>query len=268
MPLKSITYTTDELIEDFTRLQKEIYTKVESLTEEQWAQPSFAVTWSNLDSLGHLVYFDEVMSLAFENPTAFMRLKDNYSGNEIALMDFHIRRFRQLGAQNTIEAFKLNHDKLKASFKFRDPNSPIKWFGPDMKPETAIISRVMEYWAHSQDIYDALGFRREASKATIYIAELGVKTFKWSFKINNLNEPLGKLFVKLDFSGQTIEIGDNAASNKITGDISEFCLLVTQRRNINDLNLQASGEEAEAFLKITQCFAGQKGLGRKPLSSN
>ncbi len=268
MPLKSITYTTDELIEDFTSLQTEICSKVEGLTEVQWSKPSLAATWSNLDCLGHLVYFDEVMSLAFEDPTAFLQLKDDHSGNEVALMDFHINRFRQLGAHDTIEAFKSNHDKLKTSFKLREPDLPIKWFGPDMKPTTAIISRVMEYWAHSQDIYDALGFEREASNATMYIAELGVKTFKWSFKINNLDEPLDKLFVELGFSGQSIEIGNTAASNKITGDITDFCLLVTQRRNIRDLNLQASGKEAEEFLEIAQCFAGQKGLGRKPLSSD
>jgi uncharacterized protein (TIGR03084 family) len=182
-------------------------------------------------------------------------------------MDIHLQKYRDLGPSKTLDLFKSNHLTLRNNFVSKDLESKIPWFGPEMKTSTALISRIMEYWAHSQDIYDTLKTIRETSNALRYIAELGVKTFKWSFQLNELEEPKDKLFVALKNDGEDLLIGDTSASNKITGSALDFCLLVTQRRNSKDLNLTAVGGGAVTFLDIAQCFAGAKGTRRQPISN-
>ena len=44
--------------------------------------------------------------------------------------------------------------------------------------------------------------------------------------------------------------------NIVAGTALEFALLVTQRRNLNSLNLSITGHTAESYSKIAQCFAG------------
>ncbi|MBT5442871.1 MAG: TIGR03084 family protein, partial [Gammaproteobacteria bacterium] len=44
--------------------------------------------------------------------------------------------------------------------------------------------------------------------------------------------------------------------NCVTGDAVEFCHVVTQGRNIADVNLDVVGEPATLWMNIAQCFAG------------
>lgn len=50
----------------------------------------------------------------------------------------------------------------------------------------------------------------------------------------------------------------NAASYEhyIRGSAEEFCLVVTQRRNIADTGLRFGGDNARQWLATAQCFAG------------
>jgi hypothetical protein len=50
----------------------------------------------------------------------------------------------------------------------------------------------------------------------------------------------------------------------VTGSAYDFALLVTQRRHRDDLDLQATGADADAWLDIAQAFAGPPGSGRPP----
>ena len=46
-------------------------------------------------------------------------------------------------------------------------------------------------------------------------------------------------------------------NNFIKGSAIEFCQVVTQVRNIDDTNLNISGEFAKTCMKYAQCFAGK-----------
>jgi hypothetical protein len=50
----------------------------------------------------------------------------------------------------------------------------------------------------------------------------------------------------------------------VTGPALDFCLLVTQRRHRDDLDLIASGQAAQEWIAIAQAFAGPPGPGRAP----
>ena len=45
-------------------------------------------------------------------------------------------------------------------------------------------------------------------------------------------------------------------TNRIEGQASEFCQVVTQVRNIADTSLRVTGDPATRWMAIAQCFAG------------
>ena len=60
--------------------------------------------------------------------------------------------------------------------------------------------------------------------------------------------------------------GPEDAAQTVTGPAYDFCLLVTQRRHLDDLSLVATGKDAEKWLTIAQAFAGPAGGGRAPMN--
>ncbi len=262
MTLKTLSYDTETLIEDISNLGNKIYNLLESLDKKDWFKTTFAEGWTILDTVGHLAFFDKVMQSSLMDHVDFEKIKSTFMTSSEDPMKIHLDYYRLKGPEITQFDFKENSNNLLGSFLNCPDGTLVDWFGPAMKLDTAIISRIMEYWAHSQDIYDGLNLLREREKSLIYIAELGVKTFKWSFFISGLEEPKEKLLVNLTDNDRVVSIGHTEAVNIIEGPLEDFCLLVTQRRNRRNLSLTAYGKEADTFLDIAQCFAGSKGSGR------
>ena len=51
-------------------------------------------------------------------------------------------------------------------------------------------ARLMETWAHGQEVYDLMGVARAPTDRLLHIATIGVKTFGWTFA-NRRQEPPG-----------------------------------------------------------------------------
>jgi uncharacterized protein (TIGR03084 family) len=119
-------------------------------------------------------------------------------------------------------------------------------------------ARQMETWAHGQAIYDLLGETREATDQLRNIAEIGVRTYGWTFANRGLPVPGPAPYVRLTApSGSIWEWNEPAADNAIEGDALPFCQVVTQTRNIADTDLRVTGEPARIWMNLAQCFAGR-----------
>lgn len=139
----------------------------------------------------------------------------------------------------------------------------LPWFGPPMKAATMATARLMETWAHGQDVADALGVTREPTGRLRHVAHLGVRTRGFAFALHGLPVPDAPVRVELTApSGELWEWGPVDAADSVRGPALDFCLLVTQRRRRDDLALLATGPVAAAWLPIAQAFAGNPGKGR------
>jgi len=58
--------------------------------------------------------------------------------------------------------------------------------------------------------------------------------------------------------------GDAGAADRVTGPALDFCLVVTQRRHLDDTALEVEGPLADDWMHIAQAFAGPPGEGRRP----
>jgi uncharacterized protein (TIGR03084 family) len=154
-----------------------------------------------------------------------------------------------------------------AAFRPLQPDLQLAWYGPPMKARSAVIARLMETWAHGQDVVDALGLTRVPTDRLFHIAELGVKTFSWSFVNRGLDVPTDRVRVALDGPNGLTKTWNEQFYNSITGSVEQFCLVVAQRRHYLDSGLVIEGDTARRWMEVAQIFAGPPGPGRPPLQS-
>jgi uncharacterized protein (TIGR03084 family) len=148
-------------------------------------------------------------------------------------------------------------EQTAARFAKADPKARLKWAGPSMSARSSITARLMETWAHGQEVYDVLGVERIDADRIKNIVVLGVNTYAWTYLVRK-QEPLGPMpFVKLTSpSGEVWTFGEDDGANRVEGLASEFCQVVTQTRNVKDTALRVSGPVAEDWMSKAQCFAG------------
>jgi uncharacterized protein (TIGR03084 family) len=140
----------------------------------------------------------------------------------------------------------------------------LSWFGPPMSATSMATARLMETWAHAQDVADSLGVHREPTDRIKNIVHLGVRTRNFAYAVNNVEAPAEAFRYELKSpTGELWTWGPEDATQKITGSAEDFCLLVTQRRHRDDLDLQATGADAAHWMTIAQVFAGASGTGRE-----
>jgi uncharacterized protein (TIGR03084 family) len=129
--------------------------------------------------------------------------------------------------------------------------------GPDMSVRSSITARLMETWAHGQEIYDALGIVRRNADRIRNIVVLGVNTYDWTFKVRGETPPAPKPHLRLRApSGAVWTWNEPSETDLIEGAAEEFCQVVTQVRNVADTRLAIRGASARAWMETAQCFAG------------
>jgi uncharacterized protein (TIGR03084 family) len=106
--------------------------------------------------------------------------------------------------------------KTAEVFAEADPKARLKWAGPSMSARSSITARLMETWAHGQEIYDVLGAERVDADRIKNIAVLGINTYGWTYLVRE-EEPIGPMpYVKLTApSGEIWSFGEEDDANWI-----------------------------------------------------
>jgi uncharacterized protein (TIGR03084 family) len=65
-------------------------------------------------------------------------------------------------------------------------------------------------------------------------------------------------------SGEIWSWGPDDAAQSVTGTAQDFCLVVVQRRHVDDTDLQVEGDVVRNWMLIAQAFAGPPATGPKP----
>jgi uncharacterized protein (TIGR03084 family) len=171
---------------------------------------------------------------------------------------------RTITPAQLLERWRAGRGAMLTAFKPLDPKLRVPWFGPDMSAVSFATARLMETWAHGQDIADAIGVQREPSDRLKHIVHIGVTAIPWSYTVRKLDLPTEPIHVAVTApSGETWTWGPPDATNVVRGPALDLALVVTQRRHRNDTALEAVGPVANEWLSIAQAFAGPPGPGRK-----
>jgi uncharacterized protein (TIGR03084 family) len=113
-----------------------------------------------------------------------------------------------------------------------------------------------------------MGVRREPTERLRHVAHLGVRARRFSYLVRGHDVPPGRIDVDLRspagewWTWTTGASDDHESVSTVEGSALDFCLVVTQRRNVADTGLLISGETATDWMSVAQAFAGPPGPGR------
>jgi uncharacterized protein (TIGR03084 family) len=175
---------------------------------------------------------------------------------------------RALAPDELLANWRSDRAALIAHARTVDPKDRVPWYGPAMSARSFLTARLMETWAHGQDVVDTLGVERAPTDRLRHVAHIGVGARAFSYVANGMTMPDAPIRVELDApSGERWTWGPEDAVDRVTGPALDFCLLVTQRRHRDDVAVRAEGAAADEWLDIAQAFAGPPGSGRRPAAS-
>jgi uncharacterized protein (TIGR03084 family) len=249
-----------QVSQDFRDEVDELHGFLQTLKSEDWDRPTGFMGWTPWDVVAHLHFFDLVSMVALEGEEAFAAERKRLFaaiGEGRTNQEIGRERFADLEAAALLSEWRSTAHALAEALGASEPKRRLPWFGPDMGVQMFTTARYMETWAHGQEIYDLVGASRPHSDRIKNIATIGVKTFGWTFVNRKMEIPGPPPYIRLVApSGEIWEWNDPSETECIRGDALDFCLVVTQGRNIADTPLEVRGPVATQWMEIAQCFAG------------
>ena len=249
----------NELCDDFLAERSDLIAVVEPLDELGWRAATPAPGWSVLDQVVHLAWFDDAARQAIVDPDAFRSHRADVMG-DVEFVDRIAAANRDRSGTDILAWLRRAADGLVSAAQAADLSIRVPWYGPDMSLASMLTARIMETWAHGQDIVDTFGLSRTPTPRLRHVVFLGWKALANSFRAHG--RPVPEEPVRVEVGEWTF--GPDDASNVVRGPALDFCLVVTQRRHPADTELVCEGTVAAEWLTIAQAFAGPPGAGRQP----
>jgi uncharacterized protein (TIGR03084 family) len=252
-----------ELLTDLDHETADLDGTVAGLSEVDWSRLTPADGWTVAHQIAHLVWGDRMALIAVTDPEAFGAVLAQALADPDGFVDRATAEELAPPAE-LLDRWRYGRTRLREAIAAMPPGTKAPWFGTMMSAPSMATGRLMEVWAHGQDVADALGIRRQPTDRLRHVAYLGYRTLGHSFATHR--RPVPEEPVRVELAGPDLIFGPADATDRVVGPAYDFCLLVTQRRHRADLALQASGPVADEWLDIAQAFAGPPGTGRQPAS--
>ncbi len=255
----------ESLCRDLREEHESLDRLVAPLTDRDWDKATPFGGWSIRDEITHLTYFDAAGLLSASKAAGFAKHVEELIKNFDHFEDDYLRAGRSLSSSALLSRWRENREALLGALTALDPKQRLLWYGPPMSARSFVTARIMETWAHGQDVEDALGVERVATDRLRQIAHIGVNTFGWSYANRGRKAPDSPVRVELTGpGGDKWNWGPEDAKNTVCGEALDFCLVVTQRRHVEDTDLVTVGNVAQEWMRLAQAFAGPPDLGPAP----
>jgi uncharacterized protein (TIGR03084 family) len=236
---------------------------VSGLDEAGWRTPTPAVGWDVATQVAHLAWTDDAALAAATDKQAWDALVLEAIADPEHAADTAALAGGAVPPRRLLDRWHAGRVRLADVLRTYPSGQKMPWYGPPMSATSMATARLMETWAHSLDVHEALAAAPEVSDRIRHIAHLGVRTRLFSFAVRGETAPEAEPRVTLTApSGDVWTWGPEAGPEAVTGPAYDFCLLVTQRVHRADTDLVATGPGADRWLDIAQCFAGPPGDGR------
>ncbi|MEO1064109.1 MAG: TIGR03084 family metal-binding protein [Actinomycetota bacterium] len=256
----SAPVTAASVTADLVAEQDQLDAIVAPLDANAWELATPSPGWAVRDQIGHLAYFDRTAALAIADTEAFLAHRDELMAAAMsgASDDLTLAESRAMSAPELLAHWRDGRRALADAAATVTDETRVEWYGPSMSSKSFLTARLMEAWAHGQDIVDTVDVGRSATGRLRHIAQLGYITRGWTYANRGLDVPEGDVRVELTSpDGEAWAWGpEEGADATVTGTALDFCLVTSQRRHLDDTGLVVSGELARDWLTKAQLFAG------------
>lgn len=237
--------TVDELVQDFD--------------EDTWNMTaSYCTHWKLKDVIAHLGHFDycaaELLNGRGENVSQVSRAFTDVDE------ECRLAVWQGKPGSEILAWWRQERTIMDEAFMQGGPKGRVPWAPgiPPMSNRSLVSARLMELWAHSVDIYDALGMEpvvKDRITSTLFLSWQGRPNM---YHVNGLKfDPDVPMYLELTLpSGTLWTKGDPASSNYIKGTARDWALVSIRRRNWMDTDLEVVGDAARTYAGIVQTYAG------------
>lgn len=246
----------DDILAELAAEQSELETLLRGLSPEQWSLATPAAGWDVRDQVSHLADTEEIAhdtatggprqlneeALTFESPEAFTE-----SG---------VMKGRAMDPAGVLDWWTQGTVKTRAAIAAKDPKERIPW-GLGMSARSFATARLMETWAHGLDIRAAVGEPPNITPRIRNVAWLVTNAVPYALSVAQTPAPEGRTLraVLNAPGGDTWTFGPDGATDTITGDAAEYCIVGVQRKKPSDATtLKADGPLAELALANLRAF--------------
>ncbi|MFJ3900228.1 TIGR03084 family metal-binding protein [Streptomyces sp. NPDC090025] len=250
---------------DLRAESREVDRLVAELSDARWATPTPAAGWTVAHQIAHLAWTDAAALLAATDPEGFAVEIEKALTAPDRFVDEGAEEGAALAPGELLRRWREGRERLYEVLRAAPAGTRFPWYGPAMSAPSLATARLMETWAHGQDVADALGVVRPPTARLRHVAWIGLRARDYAYFVRGLTPPAEPFRVELVApDGSLWAYGPEGAAQTVSGSALDFCLLVTQRSHLTDTALVAHGADAEHWLTIAQAFAGPAGPGRAP----
>ncbi len=212
---------------------------------DDWTGATPAVGWTIGHQIAHLAAADATVVAAVRTPDAF----------DVVPQDSDLVAADGAARPELREEWRAGRAEVVAALREIPEDRGFPWFGAEVTAQLMAPLRLMETWAHGQDVFDALGVRRKPTARLRHVAFLGVTGRTLSFHAAGLPIPQEPFYVELTGpDGEAWAWGPQDARQRIQGSAEDFCLRVTHRRSRAETALTAVGDDANTWLDVARVF--------------
>lgn len=256
----------EALLADLEAEEAALDAVVAELDPGAWRTPTSAIGWDVRDTIAHLAVSEELATTALTDSAAFAvrlaALVEDIVATEAALTE----RGRTMSGAAVLRWWRTARAETVDALRCRGPSERVPWVTGPMSATSFATSRLMETWAHGQDVAAGLAIPMVPTVRLRHVAELGVRTRGFAFAVRGLPEPESAVRVELDAPDGATWVWGTSDVDIVRGPARDFCLVVTQRRHPLDTALETTGDAARTWIAIAQAFAGPPTEQRPPVT--
>ncbi len=257
----------DQVLTDLEAETAQLDGWVSVLDTAAWGTVTTPEGWTVTHQIGHLHWTDLASVTAITDEAEFAEGLKLAAANPAGYVDEAAEEMALIPPAELLASWREGRVALQAALRSVPDGEKIGWFGPPMSPVSMATARLMETWAHSRDVAEALGIDVPRTSRAKHVAHIGVRARGFSYMVHGEEIPEGDIRVELTGpDGDLWTWGPEDATDRVTGDGYDFALLVSRRRHLDDVDVHAEGANAEHWLTIAQAFAGLPGNDPKRLA--
>ena len=145
---------TDHVLTDLIAEVAALDAHLSAMSESDWSVSTPAPGWDVADQVIHLGLIDRRAMWSMVDPDRFVNdMADMMASGGLDAIQ---KAEREKSPQELIEWWREGAADLARAAESIDLSARCKWYGPSMSGTSMLTARLMETWAHGQDIADAL----------------------------------------------------------------------------------------------------------------
>ena len=162
---------------------------VSGLDEPGWRTTTPAAGWDVATQVAHLAWTDDAAFAAATDKQAWDALVLEAIADPEHAVDAAALAGGSGPSGLLLDRWRAGRVRLAEVLRAYPVEQKMPWYGPPMSATSMATARLMETWAHSLDVHEALGVPPEVSDRIRHIALLGIRTRRFSFAARSETAP-------------------------------------------------------------------------------